>query len=115
MKYIGIFLVIICCTVFLSIVARSDEAATKPERTETIESGADVNSETSQNDSAQTEVTPTPEVPRRYPIAPGVWYPGDPMPTVPSRYYRIRCWPGCHSYGEWSGPANPHKKPSASY
>jgi hypothetical protein len=32
-----------------------------------------------------------------YPIAPGVWYPGQPMPEKPIRYYRVRCWPGCHS------------------
>lgn len=31
-----------------------------------------------------------------YPIAPGVWYPGDPLPEKPMRYYRVRCWPGCH-------------------
>ena len=42
-----------------------------------------------------------------YPIAPGIWYPGQPMPEKPIRYYRIRCWPGCHSgsdYGKY-----PHK------
>ena len=33
---------------------------------------------------------------RVYPIAPGVWYPGDPLPEKPMRYYRVRCWPGCH-------------------
>lgn len=41
---------------------------------------------------------------RVYPIAPGVWYPGQPMPEKPIRYYRIRCWPGCHSgsdYGKY--------------
>ncbi|MBW2061893.1 MAG: hypothetical protein JRI95_10075 [Deltaproteobacteria bacterium] len=33
-----------------------------------------------------------------YPIAPGVWYPQDgPLPEKPMRYYRVRCWPGCHS------------------
>jgi hypothetical protein len=31
-----------------------------------------------------------------YPIAPGVWYPGDPVPEKAMRYYRVRCWPGCH-------------------
>ena len=35
---------------------------------------------------------------RVYPIAPGVWYPGDgPLPDKPVRYYRVRCWPGCHT------------------
>ena len=34
---------------------------------------------------------------RVYPIAPGVWYPGQgPIPEKPVRYYRARCWPGCH-------------------
>jgi hypothetical protein len=37
------------------------------------------------------------ESPRVYPIAPGVWYPGQPMPEKPIRYYRVRCWPGCHT------------------
>jgi hypothetical protein len=32
------------------------------------------------------------------PIAAGVWYPGDgPVPDKPMRYYRVRCWPGCHT------------------
>ncbi|MBW1963032.1 MAG: hypothetical protein JRH18_21795 [Deltaproteobacteria bacterium] len=32
------------------------------------------------------------------PIAAGVWYPTDgAVPEKPMRYYRIRCWPGCHS------------------
>ncbi len=35
---------------------------------------------------------------RVYPIAAGVWYPTDgPIPDKPVRYYRVRCWPGCHS------------------
>jgi len=37
------------------------------------------------------------ETERVYPIAPGVWYPGQPMPEKPMRYYRVRCWPGCHT------------------
>jgi hypothetical protein len=39
------------------------------------------------------------------PIAAGVWYPSDgPVPDHPMRYYRVRCWPGCHtgsSYGKY--------------
>jgi hypothetical protein len=32
-----------------------------------------------------------------YPIAPGLWYPGDgALREKPMRYYRVRCWPGCH-------------------
>jgi hypothetical protein len=35
---------------------------------------------------------------REYPIAPGIWYPQDgALPERPVRYYRVRCWPGCHS------------------
>ena len=31
------------------------------------------------------------------PIAAGVWYPTDgAVPKKPMRYYRVRCWPGCH-------------------
>jgi hypothetical protein len=45
------------------------------------------------------------ETGRVYPIAPGVWYPGDgPIPEHPVRYYRVRCWPGCHrgsSHGKY--------------
>jgi hypothetical protein len=37
------------------------------------------------------------ESPWQYPIAPGIWVPGDgPLPEHPFKYYRIRCWPGCH-------------------
>jgi hypothetical protein len=37
----------------------------------------------------------------QYPIAPGVWYPGQPLPEHPIRYYRMRCWPGCHSGSDY--------------
>ena len=40
----------------------------------------------------------SPQPARVYPIAPGVWYPQDgPLPEKPVRYYRARCFPGCHS------------------
>jgi hypothetical protein len=33
-----------------------------------------------------------------YPIAPGIYYPwNEEQEEVPVRYYRVRCWPGCHS------------------
>ena len=39
------------------------------------------------------------------PIAAGVWFPSDgAVPDHPMRYYRIRCWPGCHTgsnYGKY--------------
>lgn len=32
------------------------------------------------------------------PIAPGIYYPSDgKVPEHPMRYYRVRCWPGCHT------------------
>jgi hypothetical protein len=41
------------------------------------------------------------------PMAAGVWYPGSgPLPAKPMRYYRVRCFPGCHSgsrYGAFPG------------
>jgi hypothetical protein len=62
----------------------------------------------SEADPAGSEPTSTSEVsaetPRVYPIAPGIWYPGDPLPENPIRYYRVRCWPGCHhgsSHGKY--------------
>lgn len=58
--------------------------------------------------STGSEPAPGPEVSietsRVYPIAPGVWYPGEPLPEKPMRYYRVRCWPGCHrgsSHGKY--------------
>jgi hypothetical protein len=48
---------------------------------------------------AEETATPVAELqaPCQYPIAPGIWVPGDgPLPAHPFKYYRIRCWPGCH-------------------
>lgn len=56
---------------------------------------------TSKASDAQVKST---EEPRVYPIAPGVWYPGEPLPEKPMRYYRVRCFPGCHrgsSFGKY--------------
>ncbi|NIQ39958.1 MAG: hypothetical protein GTN81_15435 [Proteobacteria bacterium] len=44
----------------------------------------------------EPETSASLEISRVYPIAPGIWYPGDPLPEKPMRYYRVRCWPGCH-------------------
>ena len=56
-------------------------------------------------DSSTTTNPTAEELARKYPIAPGVWYPTDgPIPEKPIRYYRVRCWPGCHSgsdYGKY--------------
>lgn len=121
MKHVWCIVIILCCTVALSVVAQS-EGTKATEQPQTTEVSAETNQEEeSQSDSAETEVTLTPKAPsmakapRQYPIAPGVWYPGDPVPTKPSRYYRVRCWPGCHSYGEWIGPVDPDHASSGSY
>jgi hypothetical protein len=46
---------------------------------------------------ADQAVTPKAGTDWPCPIAPGVWYPTDgPIPEKPMRYYRVRCWPGCH-------------------
>lgn len=48
----------------------------------------DVNSSATNTDNSEME----------YPIAAGVWYPQNgPIPDKPMRYYRVRCWPGCHT------------------
>lgn len=57
------------------------------------------------NETSTSKALTTEELARTYPIAPGVWYPTDgPIPEKPIRYYRVRCWPGCHSgsdYGKY--------------
>ena len=52
---------------------------------------------TASKSAVSSSSTPVKESERVYPIAPGVWYPGQPMPEKPMRYYRVRCWPGCHT------------------
>jgi hypothetical protein len=43
------------------------------------------------------KVSTTSDQPWRYPIAAGVWYPGDgPVSDDTFNYYHVRCWPGCH-------------------
>jgi len=57
------------------------------------------------SDKSAATPTTTSETPHMYPIAPGVWYPGcGDLPEKPVRYYRVRCWPGCHrgsSHGKY--------------
>ena len=41
---------------------------------------------------------PSEKVTWEVPIAAGIYYPSDgPVPDQPVRYYRVRCWPGCHT------------------
>jgi hypothetical protein len=57
------------------------------------------------SDKSAATPTTTSKTSQLYPIAPGVWYPGSgELPEKPVRYYRVRCWPGCHrgsSHGKY--------------
>lgn len=59
----------------------------------------------SQENNADTSARASGKPAWEIPVAAGVWYPGDAsMPEKPMRYYRVRCWPGCHtgsSYGKY--------------
>ena len=87
MKYILIFLALSFPVVFAGIAPVS---ASNP-----------VSQPKSTDARAAASGQPTWEIP----IAAGVWYPGDgSLPEKPMRYYRVRCWPGCHtgsSYGKY--------------
>ena len=59
-----------------------------------VASHAQVDQSSAGKEAAQSVRQPTWE----YPVAAGVWYPTDgALPEKPMRYYRVRCWPGCHS------------------
>ena len=46
----------------------------------------------------QHAAAPSQEVTWEVPIAAGIYYPSDgQVPEAPMRYYRVRCWPGCHT------------------
>lgn len=86
MRYLFIFLAVLLLVIASGITAN----------------GTDVEDTTVPNPTAAPTVSTG--TPRVYPIAPGVWYPGDPLPEKPIRYYRVRCFPGCHrgsSYGKY--------------
>ena len=110
MKWMTVLFVIMFGFLILSVAAQTETIAPTDQQSQT-----DVSDTSGQENAAEAQASPVPEsetlskAPRKYPIAAGVWYPGEPVPTVASRYYRIRCWPGCHSYGEWTGPVNPEK------
>jgi len=59
--------------------------------------------------SAPTAAVSSHEVTWEVPIAAGIYYPSDgSVPENPVRYYRVRCWPGCHSgssLGKYPGKA----------
>jgi hypothetical protein len=63
------------------------------------------NSPAGANDSGNKIQSSSEKISWEIPIAAGVWYPTDgPVPNNPMRYYRVRCWPGCHtgsSYGQY--------------
>ncbi len=80
MKYVLIFLSFVLLIAFAGILL--------------VDSHAQVDQSSPGKDVAQSVQQPTWE----HPIAAGVWYPTDgPPPEKPVRYYRVRCWPGCHS------------------
>jgi len=103
MKQIVIFLIVMSCVVAVGTVAQTQGAA-KADNTMEKEKSPDVNAEQTLPDSAASNV------PRAYPIAPGIWYPGEPLPEKPFRYYRIRCWPGCHHNSEYGMYSDKSKK-----
>ncbi|MDY0094373.1 MAG: hypothetical protein RBT80_16895 [Candidatus Vecturithrix sp.] len=94
MKNVVMFISVMFLVVALGAIAQTQENA---------------GSSTSDPDTVQAAATPSPapadpevsKTPRVYPIAAGVWYPGDPLPEKPFRYYRVRCWPGCHHNSEY--------------
>ena len=48
--------------------------------------------------SVSDAAAPSKQVTWEVPIAAGIYYPSDgPVPDKPVRYYRVRCWPGCHT------------------
>jgi len=80
MRYPLIFLVLILLVIAIGIASKAIDVAGQTAPQPTAATGESV----------------------EMPIAPGVWYPGDPLPEQPMRYYRVRCFPGCHrgsSYG----------------
>ena len=82
MRYPLIFLVLILLVIAIGITSKAIDVAGQTAPQPTAVAGESV----------------------EMPIAPGVWYPGDPLPKQPMRYYRVRCFPGCHrgsSYGKY--------------
>jgi hypothetical protein len=56
------------------------------------------NAPVAQNENGENAAKPTEQPTWEVPIAAGVWYPTDgALPQKPMRYYRVRCWPGCHT------------------
>ena len=86
MKYLVVFISLLVLMIGLAAIGVSSDQTTTTKSAVALPAAADQEGE------------------RVYPIAPGVWYPGQPMPEKPIRYYRVRCWPGCHTgsdYGKY--------------
>ncbi|MCP4693043.1 MAG: hypothetical protein GY859_33685 [Desulfobacterales bacterium] len=81
MKYLLIGIVIFTVSIVsIGILGAANEKGVRPESGD------------------MSDVAASHEPGRVYPIAAGVWYPTDgPIPEKPMRYYRVRCWPGCHT------------------
>ncbi len=96
MKHVLSTLIVMSLIVFLGATAQTDEESRSEEKNQTIQAAADPTAMPSSSGGSKAE--------RVYPIAPGVWYPGQEEPKKPFRYYRVRCWPGCHHaspYGKY--------------
>jgi hypothetical protein len=89
MKTAVSFVVIICIVFVGGLFLKIGNEPTKPDvKLETHSAWAGSNPSSKEQ----------PKEVRVYPIAPGIWYPQDgPIPDKLVRYYRVRCWPGCHS------------------
>ena len=114
MKHFWIFLMI------LSLIATAGAVAQTQKESDTTQEQLEEKPVVAEP--AQPSDPEVSKVPRKYPIAAGVWYPGEPLPKEAFRYYRIRCWPGCHhnsQYGmypdksEEEHPENQSKAPKA--
>jgi hypothetical protein len=116
MKHFLILFGVMFLIIAVGVFAQTADTSSPADNTVTSEA-ISKSEEKTQPSSPQPTVTPTasPEIPRKYPIAAGVWYPGDPLPKVPSRYYRVRCWPGCHHYGKYANPPKSEKKTPGSH
>jgi len=89
MKYFLVIVTSLFILISLGHVMQTGSDATAPAAQETEKSYA-----TAPKPAAAPATSTTDRI---YPIAPGVWYPGQgPLPEKPVRYYRARCWPGCH-------------------
>ncbi|MCP4396654.1 MAG: hypothetical protein GY801_05025 [bacterium] len=90
MKRFSSFFVVLSFFAALTVFAQNEQA---PSDSETLKKEKE---SVAADETAEVATEEESKAPRVYPIAAGLWYPGDPLPEKAFRYYRIRCWPGCH-------------------